>query len=545
MKKIIATVMAAVLLLGCLAGCGGNDDNSNGDAYHVIHFAVEYDAPTLDPQATNDDAAYLVINQIGEGLVVGYGGEIHPGMAERWDTSEDGLTWTFYLRESKWDDGTAVTANDFVYAAQRALEPGTARIAASEYYVLENAEAYQAGECDFEAVGIKAVDEHTLELRLAHTNAALLYTLSNYNWFPMQQQACEAVGISYGAEADTLASNGPFVCVEWGHESKFVLKKNENYWNADNVQIDEVQYVIGAADQVAADLAQAGDVDLMQTNDRQTIATLESLGFSSDKVVDTTAFLQMNCAGQEETGRFMSNVNFRKALSCAIDREAVLQVAGETGTVGTRITMPGTLTADGKDWYEEYPLADGWATKAESEKAKEYLQKALDELGATAADIPELELLCFDSQKNLERGQAIQDMVLQTLGVKIVLNPQPIQQMLEMKANSEFDFCFVGKAAVYPDWLKEIGYEFNSADPSAVTNYNNPVYTELYNEASQCVDMHVRNQCVNELESIIMEDMATLYLYWEETNWLHPANLTGIEQLNGYGPYFATAQYTD
>lgn len=543
MKKIIALVMAVAMLLVCLAGCGGGD--SGGTDYKVIRFAVAYDAPTLDPQGSEDDASYFIVNQIGEGLVLGYGGEIHPGVAERWESSEDGMTWTFYLRESKWSDGTDVTAKDFVYAAQRALDPNAARVAAQEYYVLENGEAYQQGECTFEEVGIKAVDDHTLELQLAHPNAAPLYTISNYSWFPMHQQACEAAGSSYGAEASTLISNGPFVCTEWAHESKFILKKNEHYWNAANVQIDEVQYIIGALDQVAADLAQAGELDVVKTFNLQTIATLEGIGFVSDKTIDSTAFLHMNCAGQSETGRFMSNVNFRKALSYAIDRSAVLNVAAEVGVIGTRITPPGTLTADGEDWYEAYPLADAWSVTAEPEKAKAYLQKALDELGVTTEELPEFELLCFDSQKNLDRGQAIQDMVLQTLGVKIVMNPQPIQQMLDMAYNGEFDFWFGGKTVIYPDWLKEIGYEYNSKDASAVTNYDNPAYTALYEEAEQCVDMHERNRCINEMETIILEDMATLYLYWQETNWCHAANLNGIEQLNGYGPYFATAYYTE
>lgn len=543
MKKIIALVMAVAMLLICLAGCGG--EGSGGTDYKVVRFAVAYDAPTLDPQQSKDDASYFIVTQIGEGLVMGYGGEIHPGVAERWETSEDGLTWTFHLRESKWSDGTDVTAKDFVYAAQRALDPNAARVAAQVFYVLENGEAYQQGQCSFEDVGIKTVDDHTLELHLAYPNAALLYIISRFDWFPMNQQACEAAGISYGAEADTLISNGPFVCTEWTHESKFVMKKNEYYWNAANVQIDELQYIIGAEDQVAADLAQAGELELMQTRNLQTIATLEGIGFASDKIIDTTAFLHMNCAGQNETGRFMSNLNFRKAISCAIDRTAVLNVAAEAGVVGTRITPPETLTADGTDWYEAYPLADGWSTTAEPEKAREYLQKALDELGATTADIPEFELLCFDSQKNLDRGQAIQDMVLQTLGVKIVMNPQPLQQMLEMVDNGQYDFYFGGKPVIYPDWLKEIGYEYNIKDASAVTNYDNPAYTALYEEAERCVDMHERNRCINEMETIILEDMTTLYLYWQETNWCHVANLNGIEQLNGYGPYFATAYYTE
>lgn len=544
MKKMIAMLLAAVMLLALATGCSDSGGNGGEDDYQVIRFAQAYDATTLDPQNCYDDGSYFVLNNVNEGLVIGYGGEIYPGLAETWDVSDDGMVYTFHLRkDAKWSDGTPLTAHDFVYSAKRILDPTTAYEQATVYYNFKNGEKCHLGECSFDEVGVKALDDYTLEYILEKPTAILLYALSTYAMVPVKQEACEAAGVEYGASAESVVSCGPFTVAEWQHESKIILKKNEHYWNAENVHIDEIQFIIGAGGQVAADLFMAGELDVACFTDNTSVATLEPLGLGSILRMATYSFAHLNCGGHdEEAGRFMGNANFRKALSCAIGREEIVKVTDVLAMPTYRITAPTLTTADGKSWDEKYPLT-GWSTKAEPEKAKEYLALALEEIGATVDEVPVLQMLCFDSQANLDKYQAMQDMILQTLGITCVINPQPIQQMFDMADNGEFDFWVGGKPVTYPDWLDEVGSEYDSSYSGAVTNYVNPEYTRLAKEAEVAISMEERNAILYEMEKIIAEDMATLCLYWLQEYTMFVPELTGIEDCNGLGPYFVNCQY--
>lgn len=556
MKKMIALLLATMMLLALSAGCSGDDkpavDNpGNNDAsqpvvddkYDVIRFGHAYDATTLDPQNCYDDGSYFVLNNVNEGLVKGYGGEIHPGIAESWDISDDGMVYTFHLRDAKWSDGTPLTAHDFVYSAKRILNPETAFEQAATYYNFKNGEKYHLGDCTFEEVGIKALDERTLECTLEDPTAVFLHALASYAMGPVKQEACEAAGEEYGAEADSIVTSGPFTVTEWLHESKITLKKNEHYWDADNIHIDEIQFIIGAESQVAVDLFMAGELDVGLFTGNTSINTLNSMGLNSISRMSTYYFAHLNCAGHdEEAGRFMGNANFRKALSCAIGREEIMLVSDVVATPSHRIMVPTLNTASGKSWDEEYPL-NGWSASAEPEKAKQYLDLALQEIGATVEEVPVLEMLCFDSQNNLDKYQAMQDMILQNLGINCVINPQPIQQMLDMVDNGQFDFWLGGKPVTTPDWLDDVGSEYDSTYAGAITGYVNPEYSRLADEASKATDMKVRNELLYQMEQIIVNDMTTLSLYWLEECTMFVPELTGIEDCNGLGPYFANCRY--
>jgi len=565
MKKMIALLSAAMLLLTLVTGCSSNEkpaaetdkeaasektENAESkqepaeDSYDVIRFGHAYDATTLDPQNCYDDGSYYILNNICEGLVVGYDNEIHPGIAETWDVNEDGTVYTFHLRQSTWSDGTPLTAHDFVYSAKRVLDPNMAYENAYTFYSLKNGEAYNLGECDFEEVGVKALNDYTVEYTLENPSAIALYMFSSYVFAPVNQAACEQYGETYGAEANTILTNGPFTCTEWLHESKITIQKNENYWNADNVKIDEVQFIIGASSQVGVDLFMANELDVGIFTGNTSINALNMLGLNSETKLSGSNFVHMNCSGgSEASARFMSNANFRKAISCAISREDIMRVGDIVGIPAHRISAPTLTVADGRTWDEAYPLT-GWSTTAEPEKAKEYLNLALEELGATVEEIPTLVMVCFDSQSNLDRLQAMQDMLYQTLGINCEISPQPIQQMFELVDNGQFDFWTGGKTVEVPDWLDQIAYEY-STEPGSIGYYNNPEYDALYDQAGKTASMEERNELVFQLEQMIVDEMTTLHLYWNEDYTFMVPSLTGLKECNGYGPYFALCDYAE
>lgn len=539
MKKLLVLMLTLALLMTAVAV------PSVAEGEKVIRYGHSYDATTLNPVDCYDDGSYYVLTNICEGLVRGYGNEVYPGVAESWDISEDGMTYTFHLRQSNWSDGTPLTANDFVYTAQYALNPETVYEQTMTYYNLANGEKYYNGECDWEEVGIKALDDYTLEITFEDPGSTYLYNLCSYAWAPVQQAAVEAAGVSYGAEAEGLVTNGPFYCDSWQHESKIVIKKNPYYWDADSVKIDEVDFIVGAYEKTAADMFMAGDLDASEFGGITNINNMQALGLNYYTYASAYNFCHLNCAGHnEEAGRFMGNANFRKALSCAVDRTVIMTIADTSATPAYRIPAPSLTTASGKTWDEEYPY-EGWSVHQEPEKAKEYLALALEEIGATIDEVPELTMLCFDSQGNLDKFQAMQDMFLQVLGIHCVITPQPIQQMLAMADSGDFDFWFGGKTVEVPDWLNEVGYEYDSTEMGAVTHFDNAEYNAIRDEAAVELDPVRREELVFEMEKILTDNMSTLLMYWMEAYVMYVPNLVGIVNSNGFGPYFALADFTD
>ncbi len=564
MKKRLGIMLLIVLLtMSLLTACGGNDSSSGEEAAEETETAAEqeesapaedgelrvirvghpYDATSLDPQRAYDDGSIGPVINMGEGLVRGYDGEVYPGIAESWENSEDGLTYTFHLRESNWSDGTPLTAQDFVYAVERVLTPGTAYDNVDSFYTLANAEAAHQGEVDFSEVGVKAIDDYTIEYTLGEPDLAFLYRLCTAAWLPLNREKCEAEGDTYGSEADKVLTNGPFTCTEWAHESKIVLTKNENYWNADDVKIGGVTFVIGAEADVAKDMFLAGDLDYAQFVTNMDIDALKD-SLQYDVYNSTYYFCHLNCAGHDEAmAPYMSNANFRKALNYAISRKAIVDVASIPAEPAYRVAAPSLETASGKTWDEAYPL-EGWSTEADPEKAKEYLDLALSEIGGTVEDIPPLVMLCFDSQGNLDKYQAMQDMLLQTLGIRSEISPQPIQQMLEMAYSGDYDFWLGGKSVEAPDWLSEVAFDYYGKNAGTASFYSNPEYDMLYEKAKGAATSEEREQALYEMEKIIADETVDLCIYWLETYSMYVPELHNVSLTNDmYGVVFANAYF--
>ena len=533
MKKMLALALAVMMMMSCFSAMAEDK---------VIRFGHSYDATTLDPHNCTDDGSYYILNNIVEPLVVGYGNDVHPGVAETWEPAADGTSIVFHLRQSNWSDGTPLTAQDFVYSVQRILDPNAAFENTYKFYIIKNAEKYNLGQCSFEEVGVKALDEYTLQYDFEYPQINPALALSGYAFAPVNQAACEKFGTAYGAEAENVLTNGPFVATEWLHQSKITIKKNANYWNAENVKLDEVQFIVGATGQVGVDLFMAGDLDVGLFSTIDHLDTLSMLGLEGEFRLSGFNFLNMNVKGSsEKTAPFMSNANFRKALSSAISREDVLRVANITGEAAYRIAPPTLPSGKGGTWAEDYPM-QGWSTKAEPEKAKAYLDAALQELNVTIDQVPEIVMLCYDSQSNMVKLQAVQDMIYQAIGVNCVISPQPIQQMFSMVNNAEFDLWVGGKTVELPDWIAQVGYEF-SGEIGNISGYEGEEYIKLYKSLNNIVDSAERAEIIAQMEQIIMDELLTLHLYWSSECTIAVDGISGIEDMNGYGPYFANADF--
>ncbi len=559
-KKLLALLLCVAMVLS-LAACAGakddqpadndsnaetpadNDNNnpsSDGDSAgeKVLTVGWPYDPASLDPARASLDSDYRVLVATNEPLLRNAGGEVQPGSAESYEASDDLTEYTFHLRRSNvYSDGTPITAADFAYGLQRLLNPDEAYDQAVIGFLIKNGEAYYNGECAVEDLGIEVVDEYTLKLTTEYP--AYPQNFCRWEFSPINQAKAEELGIEYGADATKVLTNGPFTATSWVRDSEIVLEKNPNYWNADAIKLDKVVLKINATGDTAVDMMMTGELDVAGVTTKVQADTLLDSGFTYEIQTNGVQCVHVNHAGNTpETGLFLSNVNFRKALSAAIDRDAMVATAYTTDIPATRMVMPNEQGKEGL-FGEEYPF-EGWSTSADPEKAQEYLALALEELGKTADEIPTFSILCMDSSSNMVAMNAIMDMWSQTLGIQCEIDAQPIQNMLQKMLDGEFDFW---KGGIEIGAVDSSGLFENYLSTTTNYGYYSDEYDALYNAVLNATTWEARKDAMFELEQFFFEEMIDLGVTWISSYYVYSADVTGL-QMDNSGINFVYADVT-
>ena len=376
-KRLCALGLTVALGMSLLVGCGGTEFNTANDE---IIYNLQEDPKTIDPQLNTASGAGIIILNAFEGLTrVDEDAKIHPGVAESWEESEDGLTYKFNLRkDAKWSDGQAVTAKDFEYAWLRALDPKTAAEYSYQLFYIENAEAYHNGEATAEEVGINVIDEYTLEVKLNAPTTYFLQLCAFATYQPVRQDIIEANGEKWARNPETYISNGPFKMVEWKDKEKIVFEKNENYWNAANVKLNKLDYRLVSDETTGYAEFKAGNFDMTESINPAEIESAVSAGDASISTEFATYFLCLNVGNNTEklnpeVAKALQNVKFRKALSLAIDRKNIVEKITKGGQVPAHsYTAPGIKLEDGSD-FDSVKYID---ENPNMEAAKEMLAEA-------------------------------------------------------------------------------------------------------------------------------------------------------------------------
>ncbi|MBE6878962.1 MAG: peptide ABC transporter substrate-binding protein, partial [Ruminococcaceae bacterium] len=269
LKRLLALALAGALALSMVAcGTPGAPAASEGGESEGPKTTFKYselsEVPTLDPQLANSVPSNTSILHIQEPLVRMYNGVLEPGAAESWEISEDGLTYTFHLRDMTWSDGQPVTAGDFEYAIKRLVDPNTASPYGWFACYIKNGSPCNTGDLPLEELGVKAIDDKTLEITLEYVADYFLQVVSNACYVATRQDLVEQYGQDFAATAEKNAYTGPFVVKEVKTGDRIVLAKNANYWNADQTKLEEVEIIVVANANTAVDMYNAGDLDYVQ-----------------------------------------------------------------------------------------------------------------------------------------------------------------------------------------------------------------------------------------------------------------------------------------
>ncbi len=510
-RRIFALALAMVMLLGIgLTGCTKKEAPAAVKEPQVLTLNIGQEISTLDFQKCSSTTEIQFYNWIMEGLTRSAGkGAVKPGIAEKWEVTPDGLVWTFHLRDAKWTDGKPVTAENFAYGAFRAIDPKEPKDYAYFLFDIVGAEDYAAGKATKDQVGVKVLDEKTIQYTLKQPVSFFDYLASFPTFAAARQDIIERDGQKYNTEANIFVSNGPFKLSGWTHNSEMIFEKNADYWDAASIKLDKIVGLMITEDSTEFNMYEAGELDTTVALDSEQKAALTK-GSVFNYVDGSVWFFDYNT-----TDPVLKNKNIRKALTFAIDRQSfITNVAKAPWKPATAFVQPDVIPdADGKPFRDKKPE---YFKDNDVETAKALLAQGMTELGIK--EMPKIKLLCNDAAKSQLYAQAFQEMWKKNLGIDAEIEPVPGAQRIERQHKHDFQVSLAGWGPDYPDPMTDLDLYVTGAgnnDPA----YSNPEYDALIKAAKAEPDKAKKFEMMHKAEDILMEDMPIGPLYFRARNY--------------------------
>ncbi|HMM19821.1 MAG TPA: peptide ABC transporter substrate-binding protein [Selenomonadales bacterium] len=518
-KKALSLSLAVIFLCAVLAGCGGAKTTT--PAEKALRIAIDADPTGLDPRKSSSITDFYVEKQMYEGLTaVNAKGEIVPAVAERWEVSPDGLKYVFHLRaDAKWSNGDPVTAQDFEYAWKSALDPKLAVPMANYLYYLKNGEKYYKNQAGADDIGVKAVDDRTLEVTLEQPTAFFLSLMSFATYFPIHKKTAEA-NPDWTKDPKTMVCNGPFQITEWAHNSKIELVKNDKYWDAGKVKIGKVVFIVCDNAATAVSMFETNQIDI--SNVPPPSGELERLQKENKAKIFPLIGTYFYIFNTQKAP--FDNVKVRKAFQLAIDRSAIV----------TNITKGGQQPALGfvpLGLSDARPGEDFRKVGGELYKDNdiETARKLLAEAGYPGGKgLPPVALLYNTGDVHKVLAEAIQDMWKKNLGVEVTLTNQEWKVFLQTRKNGDYQVARHNWVGDYLDPMTFIDLWDTSEAKKNSAFYANAEYARLVRLAQTSVDQAARMKAMHEAEKIIIDDAMIMPIYFQSSIVLEKPNVKGV-----------------
>ena len=539
-KAVLALLMAGTMMLG-VVGCGGSSDTAGTEASASdsasagsssdMNVMLETPVESLDPQQATDGTSFEVIADYTDGLMqMDADGQAVPAIAESYDLSDDGLTYTFHLRsDAKWSNGTPVTAADFVFAWQRAVDPAVA----SEYaYMLsdigqiKNAAEIIAGKKDKSELGVTAVDDVTLQVEL---NVPVSYFLSLMyfpTFYPVNEEFFNSCGDTFATSPETTLSNGAFVLDSYEPAATaFHLTKNADYYDAAKVQLSGLSYQVIQDSQQALMNYQTGVLDTTLVNGEQV-----------DQVKDDPEFMTVGAGYLWYVSPNMSavpelaNLNVRLAMTMAIDRDAITADVLKDGSAATYTAVPTEFAAgpDGSDFSgDQSKFSD--VCRFDAAAAADYWAKGLEELGITELS---LDMVVDADDAPQKVAQVLKEQWETTLpGLTVNLVVEPKKQRVQDMQEGNFQLGLTRWGPDYADPMTYLGM-WTTDNSNNYGLWSNADYDAIIAECTTgdlCTDAEGRWARLYDAEQIVMDEAVIYPLYTQCNAEMLSSKVTGVE----------------
>jgi oligopeptide transport system substrate-binding protein len=505
LSSLLALFLTLALVLSACVPGGNKKEGATNDA-QVLTLNETAEPPDLDSAKSTDVASFTILNNVMEGLYrVGLNDQLEPGMADgEPQVSADKKTYTIKLKDAKWSDGKPVTAHDFEYAWKRALDPKTASEYAYILFPILNAEEYNSGKAKAEDVGVKALDDKTLEVKLKAPIPYFKDLLAFPTYLPQRKDIVEKFGDKYALEASNLVYNGPFVLADWKHEKSFTYKKNENYWDKDKVKLTQVNVNIVKDGVTGVNLFETGKTDY--TGLPGELVDKYKSNPNTKTVNESTVFyFEIN-----QTKPFLKNKKVRQAIMLAVDRNALVNNLLKNGSKpADKGLVPPDIKGTGDKKYRD--IASGITIEFNPSKAKQLLQEGLKELGMSAP--PKVELLTYDTTAAKRDAEFFKEQLRVNLGLDVTIASVPFKEKLERAKNGRFEINYAGWGADYNDPMTYLDL-FLSDSTQNKGKYSNPEYDKLVKKSITNANFDERIQDLAKAEKILMDDAGVVPLYY-------------------------------
>lgn len=520
-KKVIAGAALVTLATLTVTACSQGEGNvARGNREGILHYGNGAEPQSLDPHVMSGVPEVTIARALFEGLVTMHPGtlEVVPGVAQRWEFSRDRRTITFFLNpQAKWSNGDAVSAQDFVWSLQRSLNPEMGNQLAYTLYPIVNAEAYTTGQLtDPNALGVSALDAHTLQIKLNNPNPFFLQTLATYPAYPVHRATLEAHGkstdrFSPWTKVENFVGNGPFALTEWQLNRRIVIHKSDTYWDADKVELNSV--VFHPTDNTSTEekmfrVGQLHFTQLVPLNKIPAYREMEESPYRQQPMFGTY-YLPMNIDRAP-----LDDIRVRQALALAIDKKTLIaSVLHGTALPAPAFTPPGTPGYTSPDLLRYDPAA---------------ARALLAEAGYPNGEgWPGMEYLYNTAENHRKVAVALQQMWKDELNIDMQLLNLEWKVYLGVLQEKDFQISRAGWVATVLEPGSFLD-KFITEGGTNRTGFSNERYDEIILRlAPQSTDPEQRMRLMQEAEAILMQELPLIPLYTYNSKHLVQPSVKG------------------
>ena len=524
--SLSATVLASAALL---AACGNNNSSSSSSS-KTLKWMDAAEIPTMDLSKATDVTSFNQLTNTLEGLYrLGPNSKLEKGLATSEKVSKDGKTYTYTLRKSKWDDGTPVTAKDFVYSWQRTVNPKTASQYSYLFSGIKNADDIVAGKKPVSSLGVKAEGKYklvvTLDRRIAYFDKLMGFAV----FFPQPEKAVKKYGSKYGTASKYMAYNGPYKQTGWtGSNLTWKLVKNKNYWDAKDVKLDAIKYSVQKSPSTAYNLYQSKKLDYTSLDASQTKQLKNDPAYRSLNQ-GATFYLEFNVA----KNKYLANANVRKALSLAVNRKGLCSTLGGSSTPANTLTPPQLTNVNGEDYTKGIASSAeaNYPTSTKKSEAVKYMDKGLKELGVKSFSF---KILSDDTDAANKTTEALQSNFESTFGKRVSVSVQnlPFKTRLSRSTAGNFDIVVSAWSADFADPISFLDL-FTSKNPENNGKWKNSEYDKLVADSKTTSSSSKRWDDLTKAEEILLKDSGLSPLYYQSSSVLVRTNVKDVYQNRG------------
>ncbi len=512
-RLFAGTAIAFALALSACGGGGGGDDTL------TLRRGISAKVDTLDPHRSSAAWENIIIGDMFLGLTQHTAdGQVIPAMAESWTTSDDGLIWTFNLRDTTWSDGTPLTAEDFVYALRRIQDPAIASQYSSLLYIIKNAQALNEARIEPEELGVRAIDDRTLEITLEQPAPYLLGLLTHYTTYPVPRHIVEQYGEAW-VQPDNIEVNGPYKLVYWVTGDQLVVEKNPAFYEADTLCFERVSY-FELEDLAAVERRiEAGELDINNAFDGGRKAELDRRlpGWARTTPGLLTTYWSFNSSEPP-----FDDIRVRKALSMALDREYLVENVLTPGFVPAYSFVP-----PGINNYDTVRPEVSWKSLSRPERLAN-ARALLEDAGYGPDNQLRFEFKhrsTDDNPKAAPVAQSNWNEIAPWVDAQILR--QDTKVLYSDLRQSNFEVSDGAWLADYNDPLNFLYLLDSDTGQQNYGNYSNPEFDRLLEAASQERDLQARAAQFAQAEKIMLEDHPVTPMWFQVTKNLVDPNLEG------------------